>query len=81
MLVNRDEVKLIAHARSGDDVISRVQRHGDQQIVLDLLFVVRHQFPGVGLNFHHHEIRHHLDILVLEDVAQVLRGDGFGESR
>ena len=79
VLVHRDEVQLVAHPGAGQHLVAHVQRDGHQQVVLDLALVVVHELPGVRIDVLDHEVGDDLDVLLLQDVAQVLGRDGLGE--
>ncbi len=79
VLVHGDVVQFVAHARPGQQLVTLVQRHRHQQVILELRLVVVDELLRILIDVLHQELRHHLDALPLQDVAQILGGDGLGE--
>ena len=65
MLVDRGEVQLVAQAGAANHVGAHVERHADQQVVLDLALVVGDDLLGVRVDVLDHELGLDLDALLV----------------
>ena len=80
MRVHRHVVQLVAQPRSCDELGAHVERDGDQQVEWHLPPVVGHQHPPIVIDSFDEEVGLDQDLAFVQHRAEVVRGDGPGES-